>query len=165
MSSRSKTSLTTTRNLVRLDCTNPAITAEAEEIVAEIRALRRELLRNPPSEEGEAAGVTGPQRSVIACLVARGPMTLTEISRTLRMGQSTASGIVDRLHSRGFVWRTEDPTDRRRTRITVTRQVTNYVNRLDSGPFGRLAQGLSSASPERRRAIRRGLRLLRELLE
>jgi DNA-binding MarR family transcriptional regulator len=109
--------------------------------------------------------VTGPQRSVMACLVARGPMTLTEISRTLRMGQSTASGIVDRLESRGFLRRTEDPTDGRRTRITVTKKVTNYVNRLGAGPFGRLAQGLSTASAEQRAAIRRGLRLLRELLE
>jgi DNA-binding MarR family transcriptional regulator len=151
--------------LAQLDCQNPAITAEAEEIVAEIRALRRELVRNPPSEEGEAAGVTGPQRSVITCLVARGPMTLTEISRTLGMGHSTASGIVDRLESRGLVRRTEDAADRRRTRITVTRQVTNYVNRLDAGPFGRLAQGLATASVEQRRAIRKGLRLLRELLQ
>jgi DNA-binding MarR family transcriptional regulator len=155
----------TSSNLARLDCRNPAITSEAEQIIAEIRALRRELLRSPPSEDGEAAGVTGPQRSVITCLVARGPMTLTDISRTLGMGHSTTSGIVDRLESRGLVRRTEDATDRRRTRITVTTRVTSYVNRLEAGPFGRLAQGLAAASPEQRRAIRKGLKLLRELLQ
>lgn len=147
----------------RLDCLDPAITTEAEEIAAEIRALRRELLRHP-SEEGAKAGVTGPQRSVIACLVARGPMTVTEISSALGMGHSTASGIVDRLQSRGFLRRTEDAADRRRTRITVTAKVTGYVNRLEAGAFGRLAQGLATASAEDRRAIRKGLRLLRTLL-
>ena len=148
----------------RLDCLDPAITTEAEDIVAEIRALRRELLRNP-SEEGAKAGVTGPQRSVIACLVARGPLTLTEISGVLGMGHSTASGIVDRLQARGYVRRTVDTADRRRTRITVTAKVTGYVNRLEVGPFGRLAQGLATASAEDRRAIRNGLRLLRDLLQ
>lgn len=148
----------------RLDCLDPAVAAEAEEITAEIRALRRELQRHP-AEEGEKAGVTGPQRSVIACLVARGPMTLMDISTTLAMGHSTASGIVDRLESRGFVRRSEDATDRRRTRITVTAKVTGYVSRLEMGPFGRLAQGLATASREERRAIRTGLRLLRELLD
>jgi hypothetical protein len=54
---------------------------------------------------------------------------------------------------------------RRRTRITVTTKVTSYVNRLETGPFGRLAQGLATASAEDRRAIRKGLRLLRELLQ
>jgi MarR family transcriptional regulator, organic hydroperoxide resistance regulator len=160
---RGKIPTKTAPSLARLDCLDPAITAEAEEIAAEIRALRRELFRHP-SEEGAKAGVTGPQRSVIACLVARGPMTLTEISGTLGMGHSTASGIVDRLQARGFVRRAEDAADRRRTRISVTAKVTGYVNRLEAGPFGRLAQGLATASAEDRRAIRKGLRLLRELL-
>lgn len=164
MSNARKTLSKKTPSSTRLDCLDPAIAAEAEEITAEVRALRRELQRHP-AEEGEKAGVTGPQRSVIACLVARGPMTLMDISATLGMGHSTASGIVDRLESRGFVRRTADATDRRRTRISVTAKITGYVSRLEMGPFGRLAQGLSTTSAEDRRAIRTGLRLLRELLD
>src|SRR5262249_2753569 len=38
----------------------PAIAAQAEEIVAIARALRRDLLRNP-AEDAESAGLTGPQ--------------------------------------------------------------------------------------------------------
>lgn len=147
----------------RLNCLAPSITAEAEDIVADIRGLRRALFRHP-SEEGERHGVTGPQRSVVACLVARGPMTVTEISGALGMGHSTTSGIVDRLESRGFVRRSEDAADRRRTRIAVTPQVTNYVSRLEMGPFGLLAQGLAAASTADRRAIRKGLKLLRDIL-
>lgn len=147
----------------RLNCLDPSMAAEAEDIVAEIRGLRRALFRHP-SEEGERHGVTGPQRSVMACLVARGPMTVTEISGALGMGHSTASGIVDRLESRGLVRRSEDAADRRRTRIAVTSKVTSYVSRLEMGPFGVLAQGLAAASAEDRHAIRKGLKLLRDLL-
>jgi len=142
---------------------NPTLIAEAEDILALVRALRRDLLRNP-NEDAEGAGLTGPQVSVMACLVGRGPTTLTELSRMLGMNHSTASGIVDRLQSRGLVRRTQDPADRRRTRITVTEKVTRYVGELQEGPSGRLARALGGASAAQRRAIKRGLTLLCELL-
>jgi MarR family transcriptional regulator, organic hydroperoxide resistance regulator len=142
---------------------DPALIAEAEEILAHVRALRRDLLRNPFAD-AERSGLTGPQVTVMACLVTGGPMTLTELSRTLGMGHSTASGIVDRLQARGLVRRTQDATDRRRTQITVTEQVTRYLRELEEGPSGRLAAALALSSTEQRRAIREGLRLLRELL-
>jgi DNA-binding MarR family transcriptional regulator len=143
---------------------DPALVAEAEEILAHVRALRRDLLRNPFAD-AERAGLTGPQVTVMACLVSRGPTTLTELSRTLGMSHSTASGIVDRLQSRGLVRRTPDAGDRRRTRIAVTEQVTRYVRELEEGPSGRLAAALERATADQRRAIKAGLILLRELLQ
>ena len=143
---------------------DPALIAEAEEILAHVRALRRDLLRNPFAD-AERSGLTGPQVTVMASLVSRGPMTLTELSRTLGMSHSTASGIVDRLQAQGLVRRTPDATDRRRTQITVTEPVTRYVRELEEGPSGRLAAALKSASPDQRRAIQQGLSLLRELLQ
>jgi len=142
---------------------NPTLIAEAEEILALVRALRRDLLRNP-NEDAEGADLTGPQVSVMACLVGRGPTTLMELSRMLGMNHSTASGIVDRLQSRGLVRRTQDPADQRRTRITVTEKVTRYVRELQEGPSGRLARILKGASSAQRRAIKKGLTLLCELL-
>ncbi len=143
---------------------DPALIAEAEEILAHVRALRRDLLRNPFAD-AERSGLTGPQVTVMACLVSRGPLTLTELSRELGMSHSTASGIVDRLEARDLVRRTPDATDRRRTRIAVTEQVTDYVRELEEGPAGRLAAALENASADQRRAIREGLFLLRELLQ
>jgi DNA-binding MarR family transcriptional regulator len=141
----------------------PALAAQAEEIVALVRALRRDVLRNP-AEDAEREGLTGPQVSIMACLVGRGPSTLTEVSRTLGMNHSTASGIVDRLQARGLVRRAQDPADRRRTRIVVTDKVARYVRELQQGPSGRLAAALGSVSPAERRAIRKGLKLLAALL-
>lgn len=141
----------------------PTIAAQAEEILVVIRALRRDLLRNP-AEDADQARLTGPQVSVMACLVSKGPTTLTEVSRTLGMNHSTASGIVDRLQARGLVRRTLDAADRRQTRIVVTDRVTRYVHELQVGPAGRLARALGKASPAERQAIADGLRLLSRLL-
>jgi DNA-binding MarR family transcriptional regulator len=137
---------------------------ETEDALAHIRALWRDLFRNPLAE-AEASGVTGPQVTLMASLVSRGPMTLTELSRALGMSHSTASGIVDRLASRGLVQRSPDAADKRRTRISVTDKVTRYVRELDAGPSGRLSLALERASTEQRRAIRKGLQLLRDLLD
>lgn len=137
--------------------------AEAEAILAAVRTLWRDLLRNPFDEAAEH-GMTGPQVTVMACLVTRGPMTLTELSRTLGMSHSSASGIVDRLEMRGLVRRTEDPKDRRRTTISVTDNVRRYVRDLEEGPAGRLASALESATPAERTRIRSGLETLTALL-
>jgi MarR family transcriptional regulator, organic hydroperoxide resistance regulator len=144
----------------RLD---PKLVEEAEAILAQVRTLWRDLLRNPFAE-AEQHGLTGPQVRVMACLVSRGPLAVTELSRTVGMNHSTASGIVDRLQSRGLVRRMQDASDRRRTRIAVTDKVTKYVSELEEGPAGQLAAALKSASPEQRRAIRRGLTLLADAL-
>jgi MarR family transcriptional regulator, organic hydroperoxide resistance regulator len=141
----------------------PALAAQAEEIVALVRALRRDLLRSPV-EDAEREGLTGPQVSVMACLVSKGPTTLTEVSRSLGMSHSTASGIVDRLQARGLVRRAEDEGDQRRTRIIVTDKVARYVQDLEAGPAGRVAAALAKTTRGERAAIRKGLKRLAELL-
>src|SRR5262245_4472748 len=137
---------------------------EAEELLADIRTLGRGLFRNP-FDEARESGLTGPQVTVMACLVTRGPMALTELSRTLSMSHSTASGIVDRLQRRGLVQRRDDAADRRRTAIAVTDNVTQYVHRLEAGPAGRLVGALEKATPDQRRLITKGVKALRTLLD
>jgi MarR family transcriptional regulator, organic hydroperoxide resistance regulator len=142
---------------------DPALVRDAEKTLAQIRIVWRDLFRNPLAE-AEASGVTGPQVTVMSCLVSRGPMTLTELSVTLGMTHSTASGIVDRLQARGLLRRSPDPVDRRRTRISVTDKVARYVSELEAGPSGRLAGALERATPAERRAITNGLDRLCALL-
>ncbi len=136
---------------------------DADAILGQLRTLRRALLHNPYADAA-AHGLTGPQVTVMTLLVSQGPLTLTELSRALSMSHSTASGIVDRLEARGLVRRTADAADRRRTTIAVTGVVRRYVHELEGGPSGRLVRVLRSASPAQRRAIKRGLTLLCELV-
>jgi MarR family transcriptional regulator, organic hydroperoxide resistance regulator len=140
-----------------------ALRQQAEEILATVRVLWRDLLRNPYAD-AEQHGMTGPQITVMACLVSKGAMTLTELSRSLGMSHSSASGIVDRLQARGLLRRTEDATDRRRTSIEVTEAVHRYVGELEVGPSGRLVEALGKATPAQRAAITKGLALLCRLL-
>ena len=142
--------------------------AEAQEIVAHVRALRRDLLHATTADVGpdiERSGLTGPQISAMTHLVMQGPTTLTELSRAMGISHSTASGIVDRLQARGLVQRTQDSADRRYTRVSVTEQVQRYVEQLGEGPLGRLADALERATPQQRQTIREGLVLLRQLLD
>lgn len=145
---------------------DPARLAEAQEVMAHVRALRQQLLGASvePNRDRERSGLTGPQVSVMAYLVLNGPATVTELGRELRLSHSTTSGVVDRLQARGLVQRARDDQDRRYTRISVTGIVEEYVRELDEGPFGRLAAVLDRATPEQRRTIRDGLELLRKLL-
>jgi DNA-binding MarR family transcriptional regulator len=142
---------------------SPTLQHEAEEILAIVRTLWKDLLRNATAD-AEESGMTGPQVTVIACLVRRGAMTLTELSRTLGMSHSSASGIVDRLQNRGLLRRTPHPSDRRRTSIEVTDVVRRYVRELEEGPTGRLLRALKTATPAQRVAIKHGLRVLADLL-
>lgn len=143
---------------------NPALVREAEEALGLIDTLRRDLFRSP-FDEAREAGLTGPQVRLLAGLVRGGAMTLTELSRTLGMTHSTASGIVDRLEARGLVRRSPHPTDGRRTAIAVTDMVTRYVRELEAGPASRLVIALGEATPSQRRTISRGLTTLRQLLD
>jgi len=142
---------------------HPLIVRQAEETVTHIRTLWRDLFRNPFAE-AEEHGLTAPQVNVMAWLVSRGGGTLTELSGGLGMSHSTASGIVDRLQARGLIDRSEDPADRRRTVISVTGEVTQYVKELEFGPSGRVASALARATTAQRRTISEGLVTLRTLL-
>jgi DNA-binding MarR family transcriptional regulator len=143
---------------------DPAVVRAAEETLAHIDALRRDLFHSP-FDEARQAGITGPQVRLLASLVARGPMTLTALSRTLSLSHSTTSGIVDRLEARGLVRRSADTRDRRRSTIAVTDQVSQYVDELEAGPASTLVAVFAQASPSQRRAIGSGLRTLRRLLD
>jgi DNA-binding MarR family transcriptional regulator len=136
---------------------------QAQEIVAHIRALRRDLLC-ASADDIARSGLTGPQVSVMAHLVMNGPATVTELARELGTSHSTVSGIVDRLQVRGLLQRVQDEADRRYTRICVTEKVDRYVENLEIGPFGPLAHAMGNATGEKRRTIHDGLALLRKLL-
>ncbi len=140
--------------------------AEAQEVISHLRALRQELLSGgaEPVGDRERSGLTGPQVSVMTHLVLGGPATVTEVANQLHLSHSTTSGIIDRLEARELVRRVRDERDRRRTRISVTAIVEDYVRELDEGPFGRLTAALGRATPAQRRTVLEGLGLLREML-
>jgi MarR family transcriptional regulator, organic hydroperoxide resistance regulator len=137
---------------------------QAHELLVGLRAIQRRL-RVDVSADIVRSGLTAPQIALLSSLVRGGATSLTELSRELGLSHSTASGIVDRLEMRGLVRREPDEADRRRTRISLTDQVRDYVQVLRRGPASSLAEALEKAGPADREAITRGIGLLRQILE
>jgi DNA-binding MarR family transcriptional regulator len=143
----------------------PDLARMAEAIDRDLRAIREKIRR--PLEAAIASGnLTGPQQSVMHALVQSGDMSLKELSTHLGLAHSTVSGIVDRLQERGLVERRTSETDRRVTRIAVTRPVREFVRDTMPGlSIHPLVEALARADPAQRRAIVKGLKTLRGVLE
>jgi DNA-binding MarR family transcriptional regulator len=141
------------------------LTGMAEAIDRDLRAIRERIRR--PLEAAIARGnLTGPQQSVMRALVQSDGMSLKELSAQLGLAHSTVSGIVDRLEGRGLVERRDGETDRRVTRILVTREVREFVrDTMPALSIHPLVEALERADAAQRRAILKGLKTLREVLE
>jgi DNA-binding MarR family transcriptional regulator len=77
-----------------------------------------------------AVDLTMPQLKTLLIVVQEAGTTGSHLSRCLRVGLSTVTGIVDRLCEQGLVARTVDPHDRRATRVTATAAGQRLVGRL-----------------------------------
>jgi len=140
-------------------------TALAQEIDRDLRAIR-EMIRRPLEAEFARGRLTGPQQSAMHALVQSDGMSLKELSGRLGLSHSTVSGIVDRLEKRSLVERRTDETDKRLTRILVSQKVRDYIRdvmpKLSIHP---LVEAIGRANQAERRAIVKGLKILRKILE
>jgi DNA-binding MarR family transcriptional regulator len=67
-------------------------------------------------------GLTTTQFGALTALSARGPMDQASLARLLYLDRSTAGLVIANLEQRGAISRAEDSRDRRRRRLTMTRQ-------------------------------------------
>lgn len=144
---------------------DPHIDSFARAIELDLGEIRQ-ILRRPLDAEYARGQLTAPQRMVMQVLFHSDGMSLKELCEQVSLSHSTVSGIVDRLQAKGMAARSTDSADRRLTRIAVTPVVRQFMQqqapRLTAQP---LIEALSRMSEQDRRAISRGLRLLREALE
>ena len=137
----------------------------ARSIEIDLREIRQ-VLRRPLDAHYAKGQLTGPQTMVMQALFFSDGLSLKELCAQVSLSHSTVSGIVDRLQAKGMAARSIDGTDRRITRIAVTPGVRQFMQqeapRLTAQP---LAEALRGLSEQDRRAISRGLRLLRKALE
>ncbi len=137
----------------------------AQEIDRQLRVIR-EILRKPVEAEFARGELTGPQRSIMQILVnSPGSLSLKELSKQAGLAHSTVSGIVDRLEKRGMVERTQDHTDARFSKITISETVRIYLrDTLPALTVHPVIEALRRAQPADRKAILRGLRILRRVV-
>jgi DNA-binding MarR family transcriptional regulator len=75
------------------------------------------------------SGITTLQYGILR-IIQHGPRTITEISKLQMLDPSTLVPAVDTLERNGFVRRTKDPKDRRRTPIEITDQALALLDRF-----------------------------------
>lgn len=144
---------------------DPDIESLAHSIELDLGEIRQ-IMRRPLDAEFARGQLTAPQRMVMQVLFNSDGMSLKELCEQVSLSHSTVSGIVDRLQAKGMAARSTDSADRRLTRIAVTPVVRQFMQqqapRLTAQP---LVEALSRLSVQDRRAVSRGLRLLRQALE
>ena len=149
--------------MTRDRATNTDSLAHAIELdLREISQAMRRLLE----AEYARGQLTAPQRIVMQVLFHSEGMSLKDLCERVALSHSTVSGIVDRLQTKGMVVRSTDSSDRRLTRIAVTPVVRQFMAQqapwLAAQP---LIEALGRLSEQERRAVSRGLRLLRGALD
>ena len=137
----------------------------ALELEQHLTAIRQQI-RRPVEAEFAKGGLTGPQRSIMQVLVQSGGGSLKELTARIGLAHSTVSGIVDRLEKRGLVERQPNLNDRRHTRIVLSREVREFMEKrypvIAAHP---LFTVLRLADATKRKTIVTGIRTLRTLLD
>ncbi|HET9741690.1 MAG TPA: MarR family transcriptional regulator [Terriglobales bacterium] len=137
----------------------------AQELEQHLAAIRQQI-RRPAEAEFAKGNLTGPQRNVMQAIFHSSGCSLKELSAKVGLAHSTVSGIVDRLVKGGMLERQADAEDRRHTRITVSHEVRDFMEKrypiLAASP---LLNVLRQATEPDRKAVVRGIRTLRRLLD
>jgi DNA-binding MarR family transcriptional regulator len=87
----------------------------------------RTYLKNTMVSEG--IKVTVAQAGILFLLKQKNDRTMTELSRLLSIDNSTITGLVDRLEKTGLVRRSQNPDDRRASRVYITSEGIEEINR------------------------------------
>ena len=134
----------------------PDLGSELERRVAE---LWWALMREAPSDLSRTAA------SVLARLSGEGPQRVSVLAVSEHVAQPSMSLLLQRLVSRGFVERHEDPSDRRATRIAITPAGERVLRERAQARSSWLRERLARLSDEDRRALGRAVELLDVLID
>ncbi len=89
-----------------------------------------------------------PQQTQLLCMLAPGPVGMTELSRLLHLERSSLTGLVDRVERRELVARLRDARDRRACRIALTELGTRTAHAAHAEVTARLTASLGDLDPD-----------------
>jgi DNA-binding MarR family transcriptional regulator len=114
----------------------------AQQIVA---LIRRMVSRMYVDSKGmtKRFGLTGPQVLVMRALLKHGAMSSADLSNALYVTASNLTGIIDRLEQKGFVARTNKPSDRRVRLLALTAEGIKQAESLPDPIEDKLTAGLA----------------------
>ena len=136
---------------------------------AELASALRFLIARLARQQRRAAAVephdlTPSRLAALASLARRGPLTLRELATVEGVQSPTMTRIVTKLEELGLVDKTEDPSDRRATRLAVTEEASRLLADVRTRESAFLALRLADMGVHERRQLVRALPLLERLL-
>jgi DNA-binding MarR family transcriptional regulator len=136
--------------------------SRSSQISAVLQAFERvsHSLRGQTVSDWVELDLTMAQLKTLFTLEYGGPATIGQTAERLGISLPTASHLVERLVQGGFVDRTEDAADRRRTLAAVTDKGAALTRRLRQGGRDSLFDWLSQLDDESLNGLARGMTLL-----
>ena len=107
---------------------------------------------------------TVPQISALQIIYSKGPVKLTELSKEMKLANSTVSGIIDRLEKQGLVERIRSNDDKRIVYLTLSSKNDSLKNHIHWAVNNYLSGLVDKGSPEDIEIIISGLTTLIDLL-
>ncbi len=109
-------------------------------------------------------GVTGPQRLVLRVAGLFPGLSAGDLATILHVHPSTLTGVIQRLVTQGLLVRTDDPRDRRRAILRLTKRGSRANATRKSTVESAVAEALDGVSTRDRDAARRVLERLAQHL-
>jgi DNA-binding MarR family transcriptional regulator len=123
--------------------------AEEAVLLMTMQIGKRMRLRHP-GDEVDAATI--PLLHVLTCA---GPIRLSDLAQRMHLDASTVSRHARQLEERGLIARTDDPDDRRASRIAITKLGSKVLTSCVEARKQRLAQVLDAWPAQEREAMQR----------
>lgn len=100
--------------------TIPAV--ESDRIESVLVALRRVIRATDLHSRNliKTTGLTAPQLLLLQTIRARGEVSISELAHGVSLSQATVTNIIDRLVSRGYIFREKSSQDKRKVHIYLT---------------------------------------------
>jgi MarR family transcriptional regulator, organic hydroperoxide resistance regulator len=110
-------------------------------------------------------GITGPQRLVLRIVSQFPGVSPGELARIVRLHPSTITGVVQRLVTKGFLAREQDPADSRRIRLRLREGAKKFTQRPGGTVEGAIARALARVPRTQMRHARQVLSAIAVTLE
>ncbi len=123
------------------------------QIRAHIRAVARENFQ------------LGVEQFQVLRLIRQGRDSVSEIASARNISRSAVSQVVDVLCHRSFLTRAEDPTDRRHTRLSLTRQGDAVLDAVFGETRAWMKSKIASFGPEELHGIVAAMESLNKMLD
>ncbi|CAN5385510.1 hypothetical protein BH10CYA1_BH10CYA1_52340 [soil metagenome] len=135
-----------------------SVMASARQVVESVPVIMR-LIRTGVRRGG---GLSLPQLRVLSHVSRHPGAGVSDVAAHLDVTNPTASVLVDRLVKKSLLNRKEDPSERRRTLLTLTESGTEVLEDARSKAQFLVAQLLKTQTPEQLSKINEGLAILAE---